>query len=472
MGVAATPSMPDIEHRVTSLFSLVDTDGSHQLEKEEIIDVLSTTGEMRSDHNVRIVLKSAFEDMDVNHDGKVSITEWNAFFNDKLAQYGETWTNSYLDAIESVIKVPMLPVLSAEGFIHNKGSIEGQLTAFFLRHNPGKIKEVSVMSKHLATKTTDEERERFLQQLNTALNNKYGEDLTSVSAAEAAKHEWMECVQDKQGKKQKYWFTPSGESTWNDPHAAVAVTDEELLNAAGRESVVLDTGYALAGHPKYTKFIEKLTEKGFFEGHALGTQEYNERLDQAHASFTAKYGADHSKEVVQVEVAPDHQAATAVQMDGLHHRREVVMTEGGDEVLVKHHKDEPAPEPAPTHEPAPEPEAAPEPAEGGESKGFWERNAIPVVEEPVVEAPRSSDELVNRIEAALEVERASIVTVVDKGVKAAHVKTEARLQRWHQQITDDATPDAQKVLARNLAEAFLARASSKSGFGGFSPRSS
>jgi len=90
----------------------------------------------------------------------------------------------------------------------------------------------------------------------------------------------------------------------------------------------------------------------------------------------------------------------------------------------------------------------------------------------VVEAPRSSDELVNRIEAALEVERASIVTVVDKGVKAAHVKTEARLQRWHQQITDDATPDAQKVLARNLAEAFLARASSKSGFGGFSPRSS
>jgi Ca2+-binding EF-hand superfamily protein len=72
--------------RLRRVFDAIDRNGDLFLDKEEMVSSVSNTGESRTDHNTRLVLSSAFKDMDTNHDGKVSIDEWNTYFDRKAEQ--------------------------------------------------------------------------------------------------------------------------------------------------------------------------------------------------------------------------------------------------------------------------------------------------------------------------------------------------------------------------------------------------
>jgi hypothetical protein len=69
---------------------------------QEMLHCVGNTGESRSDHNIKMVLGNAFkvsafsetrcekmllwQQMDTDKDGKVSITEWMTYFNNKQAK--------------------------------------------------------------------------------------------------------------------------------------------------------------------------------------------------------------------------------------------------------------------------------------------------------------------------------------------------------------------------------------------------
>jgi len=339
--------MPLDSERLRRVFDAIDTNGDHFLDKEEMVCSVASTGENRSDHNIALVLKSAFKDMDTNKDGKVSIDEWTAFFESKAAKNGDEWAESYFGAVEHVVMEPLRGVLTADGF-HNTDTAEGKLTAFFIKHNPEKLKEVRVMSQHMKGKKTEEEVEVFLSQLNEALKEKYGEDLNSVTEAEAAEHEWMEATDEESG--QKYWFKADGTSTWEDPHAPVPEPEEDVII----HQAVADTP-APAEEPTF------------------------------------------------------------------------VMTNEVSSPMVT------------------SPSQLPEVTLLGEDG--------------------TSDELVLRIEKAMQVERLGADSAPSEGAKQTHLKTEARLRRWHQTITDSAKDESSKTLARNLAESFLARSSGAQSLG-------
>jgi hypothetical protein len=254
-------------------------------------------------------------------------------------QCGDVWLNNYFGAIEHVIMEPIQAVIVAEGF--SQDSAEGKLTAFFTKHSPEKIKEVRVMSEHLASKETEEEREQFLQQLNEALMEKFGEDLNSIGEEEAALHEWTETVDPASGSK--YWFKADGTSTWDDPHAST--TEAPATEAqTPTEQVTIEEGEAIPQSPDITS----------------------------------------PSQLPQVEFLGN---------DG------------------------------------------------------------------------TADPLVLRLEKAIMAESAAAADPPSEGAKQTHLKTEARLRRWHQTITDVAKNESEKTLARNLAEAYLARAQGNTGFG-------
>ena len=74
--------------------------------------------------------------------------------------------------------------------------------------------------------------------------------------------------------------------------------------------------------------------------------------------------------------------------------------------------------------------------------------------------------LVSQIEAAIAAEHEAMESAPSAGVKTTHLKTEARLRRWHGTITSQDKDESSKALARNLAEAFLARVKESQSLGG------
>ena len=133
--------------------------------------------------------------------------------------------------------------------------------------------------------------------------------------------------------------------------------------------------------------------------------------------------------------------------------------------------------PAPAPEPEPEPIAVPDVVEAMVDVAVVEN----LVREETPKSPMTAEELpamiplvassgddaalVGQIETAISKEHAAMESAPNAGVKTTHLKTEARLRRWHTTITSPDKDESSKALARNLAVAFLARVSDATSFG-------